>query len=181
MKGLGLSCDRGFIFGTSAETRKGSRGRWSGMTLNLFMAICVIGCDVLIYFLFQWTLGERGRTRRRRSNSRRRVENGTANELIVLRSEKRDKEKLAKVLAYARNELQKRTWTRPSPQQPEPINEEFAHRRRAVAFSSHKQDSKLISKIRMETGPGPKMNWNVRRVADTQSGVPVPRREARWW
>jgi hypothetical protein len=143
MKGLGLSCDGGFIFGTSAEPVEGGRSRWSGMTLNLFMAICVIGCDFLIYFLFQWTLGERGRTRRRSSSSKRGVETGTANELIVLRSEKREREKRAKVLAYTRNELQKRSWTSAGSKRLDPVNEEIAHRRRAVAFSSQKQNSKL--------------------------------------
>ena len=109
------------------------------MTLNLFMAICVIGCDVLIYFVFQWTLGEKGRTRRRRPKVNWAAECNQANDLIVMRSEKRDREKRAKELAYARNELQKHTWTRPAPQRPGPINEEIAHRRRAVAFSTHKQ------------------------------------------
>lgn len=113
------------------------------MTLNLFMAICVIGCDVLIYFLFQWTLGEKGRTRRRRPKEKRHLHSAQANELIVVPSEKRDREKRAKVLAYARNELQTRSRACAESGQLEPVNEEIAHRRRAVAFSTHKQNSKL--------------------------------------
>jgi hypothetical protein len=31
------------------------------MSLNVFMAICVLGVDFLIYVLFQWTYGDKRR------------------------------------------------------------------------------------------------------------------------
>jgi hypothetical protein len=40
------------------------------MSATIFLAICVLGCDVLLYFLFQWTYGEKRRGLARRANSR---------------------------------------------------------------------------------------------------------------
>ena len=31
------------------------------MSLNVFMALCVLGCDFMIYVLFQWLYGEKRR------------------------------------------------------------------------------------------------------------------------
>lgn len=36
------------------------------MSINVFLAFCVLGADFLIYFLFQLVDGEKRRTRRRR-------------------------------------------------------------------------------------------------------------------
>jgi hypothetical protein len=36
------------------------------MSINVFLAVCVLGTDFLIYFLFQLVYGEKRRTRRRR-------------------------------------------------------------------------------------------------------------------
>jgi len=36
------------------------------MSLNVFIAICVLACDFLIYAFFQWTFGEKHREVRRR-------------------------------------------------------------------------------------------------------------------
>jgi hypothetical protein len=44
------------------------------MSFTLFMALCILGCDFLIYILYQWAFGERRRTLMRRATSRRRVE-----------------------------------------------------------------------------------------------------------
>jgi hypothetical protein len=40
------------------------------MSATIFLAICILGCDVLLYFLFQWTYGEKRRGLARRANSR---------------------------------------------------------------------------------------------------------------
>jgi transposase len=40
------------------------------MSATVFLAICILGCDALLYFLFQWTYGEKHRGLARRSNSR---------------------------------------------------------------------------------------------------------------
>lgn len=44
------------------------------MSLNIFIALCVLGLDVLIYFLFQWVLGENRRERLQRAVARQRAE-----------------------------------------------------------------------------------------------------------
>lgn len=41
------------------------------MSATLFLAICILGCDLLLYFLFQWTYGEKRRGLARRSGSHR--------------------------------------------------------------------------------------------------------------
>jgi hypothetical protein len=38
------------------------------MSATLFLAFCILGCDFLLYFLFQWTYGEKRRGLARRSN-----------------------------------------------------------------------------------------------------------------
>jgi hypothetical protein len=37
----------------------------------VFLAICILGCDVLLYILFQWIYGEKYRDRSRRLAARR--------------------------------------------------------------------------------------------------------------
>jgi hypothetical protein len=37
------------------------------MSATLFLAFCILGCDFLLYFLFQWTYGEKRRGLTRRS------------------------------------------------------------------------------------------------------------------
>lgn len=39
------------------------------MSATIFLAICILGCDLLLYFLFQWTYGEKRRGLSRRSTS----------------------------------------------------------------------------------------------------------------
>jgi len=44
------------------------------MSFNIFIVLCVLGCDVLIYVLYQWVLGEKRRARLHREVSRQRAE-----------------------------------------------------------------------------------------------------------
>ena len=44
------------------------------MSLTWFVTLCVLGCDLLIYFLYQWALGERRGTLMRKAVSRQRAE-----------------------------------------------------------------------------------------------------------
>src|SRR5271165_4074922 len=37
------------------------------MSATVFLAICILGCDFLLYFLYQWTYGEKHRGLSRRS------------------------------------------------------------------------------------------------------------------
>jgi hypothetical protein len=41
------------------------------MSLTVFLAICVLGLDFMIFVLFQWLYGEKNRNRFRRSGVRR--------------------------------------------------------------------------------------------------------------
>ena len=40
------------------------------MSLTVFLAICILGCDLLIYFLYEWAFGESNRIRKGREQSR---------------------------------------------------------------------------------------------------------------
>ena len=108
------------------------------MSLTLFMAICILGCDVLIYFLFQWTLGEKGRTRRRRNGAKRRLARGQETEFIVVPASKNNVASRAKVLRYRTSVPQKASWPNHDSGSPSGISEEMAYRRRAAAFASSK-------------------------------------------
>jgi len=41
----------------------------TNMSATVFLAVCILGCDALLYFLFQWTYGEKRRGLARRSKS----------------------------------------------------------------------------------------------------------------
>ncbi len=41
------------------------------MSLNVFLGSCILGCDFLLYVLFQWIYGERHRKHARRVAARR--------------------------------------------------------------------------------------------------------------
>jgi len=113
------------------------------MTLKLFMAICILGLDVLIYILFQWTMGEKGRTSRRRPKTKHRVESGQETELIVVHPHKHDSAKRAKILQYPKSSSPKWNWLNEDCDPSDPVSEEMAHRRRAAAFASSRQNTKL--------------------------------------
>jgi hypothetical protein len=41
------------------------------MSLTVFLAFCILGCDFLLYVLFQWVYGEKHKNRARRAAARR--------------------------------------------------------------------------------------------------------------
>jgi len=41
------------------------------MSATVFLAVCILGCDFLLYFLYQWTYGEKRRGLSRRSARRK--------------------------------------------------------------------------------------------------------------
>src|SRR5579863_1787337 len=45
------------------------------MSATLFLAFCILGCDFLLYFLFQWIYGEKRRGLSRRSAAPRTTAN----------------------------------------------------------------------------------------------------------
>jgi hypothetical protein len=113
------------------------------MPLTLFMAICILGCDVLIYFLFLWTLGEKSHIKRRRLGPKRRIASGQETELFVVPVPKKTSVQRTNALQYAKREHPKRLLPERKTVESRLIDEETAYRRRAVAFASPKQNSKL--------------------------------------
>jgi hypothetical protein len=41
------------------------------MSLTMFLAFCILGCDFLLYVLFQWVYGEKHKNHARRVAARR--------------------------------------------------------------------------------------------------------------
>ena len=41
------------------------------MSITMFLAFCILGCDFMLYVLFQWIYGEKHRNRARRLATRR--------------------------------------------------------------------------------------------------------------
>jgi hypothetical protein len=41
------------------------------MSITMFLAFCILGCDFMLYVLFQWIYGEKHRNRARRLANRR--------------------------------------------------------------------------------------------------------------
>ena len=108
------------------------------MSLTLFMAICILGCDVLIYFLFQWTLGEKGRTRRRRCGAKRRLASGQETELFVVPAASKMPAQRAKVLPYPKDNSKRLSLTECDSNQANWPDEKMIYRRRVAAFASSK-------------------------------------------
>jgi len=108
------------------------------MTLTVFMAICILGCDVLIYFLFQWTLGEKGRTKQRRGGSARRKAQGQETELFVVRGSQPNASEPTKVVPYRKSERLNRLESDRPRESRNQVTEEMIYRRRIAAFAGLK-------------------------------------------
>jgi hypothetical protein len=50
------------------------------MSLTVFLAICVLSCDFLLYVLFQWIYGEKRRNHARRNAARRKERHSLSKE-----------------------------------------------------------------------------------------------------
>ena len=101
------------------------------MSLILFVTLCVLGCDLLIYFLYQWALGERRRTLMRKAVSRQRAE-ALANRQRPMVAAERSAARPVLVMDVKRQ-------PRPdSPRIPNRYSEELAYRRVAASFAQSK-------------------------------------------
>ena len=122
------------IFEVSAKGRariQFSSGR--EMSFNLFLTFCVLGCDFLIYFLYEWAFGERRRTLMRRAASRQRAEtlaNPQPRPLLAAQGSPAARSVLAKGAKHRGCPFSPRIPNRPS--------EEFAYRRVAACFVQSK-------------------------------------------
>jgi hypothetical protein len=81
------------------------------MSLTIFLAICILGCDVLIYFFYEWAFGESERIRKRQAQKAQK--RSTAARVVEIRRERDDQGFLS----------------RPNPQQ-----EAMAYRRLVASF-----------------------------------------------
>jgi uncharacterized membrane protein YccC len=57
------------------------------MSLAIFLTLCIVGIDFLIYVLFQWTFGDKRRALQRKIEAQRRRMNEATGPVLV-RSEK---------------------------------------------------------------------------------------------
>lgn len=103
------------------------------MSFNVFIAICVAGLDFLIYFLYQWVLGEKRRERLHRAISRQRAEAGQGGQSSLVATQSRS--------AAARPVI---AMERRGPKAPSPdglskkYTEELVYRRLAASFAHPK-------------------------------------------
>jgi hypothetical protein len=52
------------------------------MSLTLFLAFCILGCDFLLYVLFQWIYGEKHRKHARRVAARAKKRRALSDEQV---------------------------------------------------------------------------------------------------
>lgn len=57
------------------------------MSLAIFLTLCILGIDFLIYVLFQWTFGDKRRALQRKIDMQRRAMKETAG-LVLVRGNK---------------------------------------------------------------------------------------------
>ena len=103
------------------------------MSFTVFLALCVVGCDLLIYYLYEWAFGERGRTRMRKAAARQRAE-------ALANPQPRPKNTPQKSpAARSVRVMDAKRRPRPdSPRIPNRYSEELAYRRVAASFGQLK-------------------------------------------
>jgi hypothetical protein len=104
------------------------------MTFSVFAAICILGCDLLIYFLFQWTLGEKGRRNRRRGRKHG-LSHGQVTELQIARGSRHYGAERTKTVPYRKIPAPTRLLVGDGREAPDQVTEEEAHPRRVAAFA----------------------------------------------
>jgi hypothetical protein len=102
------------------------------MSLTIFLAICILGIDVLIYFLYEWAFGESERIRKRR-NSRFAVNAGQPLDAHQIHQ---SSEIPARVV-----EMNYKPQRREDTAQPNSYREAMAYRRLAASFAPAKPRS----------------------------------------
>jgi uncharacterized membrane protein YccC len=58
------------------------------MSLNLFMVVCVLGVDFLIYVFFQWTYGDKRRAMQKKVAQQRKAIEAERSRPFVVRSKR---------------------------------------------------------------------------------------------
>ena len=103
------------------------------MSLTIFLALGILGCDVLIYFLYEWAFGESKRIRNRRAASHLWADTAAGREGYLSRPEQR-RAATPPVIVLDRK------GGRPTPASalPKPHDERLAYRRMAASFAQLK-------------------------------------------
>jgi hypothetical protein len=99
------------------------------MTLTVFLAICILGCDVLIYLLYERAFGESKRIRKRWSQSRTLV---NSVEMATCRESRANEKKPAVARVVEMNRRPQRAAVRSI--RPDVHEETLAYRRLASSF-----------------------------------------------
>lgn len=103
------------------------------MSLTIFVAICILGCDVLIYFLYEWAFGESKRIRARRVNPRRRAAQTEAQSGECSQADLSGANKSRVIELERKRERPARISSRPNA-----FQEQLVYRRMASSFSQVK-------------------------------------------
>src|SRR5215469_4859347 len=105
------------------------------MSFTVFLTLCVVGCDLLIYFLYEWAFGERRRTRMRKAAARQRAE-------ALANPQPRPKNTPQKSPAARSVHVMGAKQPTPAalPRIPSRYNEELAYRRVAASFAQLKPE-----------------------------------------
>jgi|SRR6516164_3477136 hypothetical protein len=105
------------------------------MTFSVFAAICILGCDLLIYVLFQWTLGESGHRNRRRGGHKQRLSHGQETELLLVRGSSQNRAERLKALPHRKTPAPTRLSAGDGREARDQMSEEAIYRRRVAAFA----------------------------------------------
>jgi len=102
------------------------------MSFTVFLTLCVLGCDFLIYFFYEWAFGERRRDLMRRGASRRRVEALAGTQPRCAATPRQSPAAGSVLMMSAKRPRQV------SPRISNPCNEALAYRRIAASFAQLK-------------------------------------------
>jgi hypothetical protein len=105
------------------------------MSLTVFLAICILGCDVLIYFLYEWAFGESKRIRKRHPRRAWGTSQEVAQECVE--GANGDRGRAARVVEMKR----KNATSLGHSLRPNQHQEALAYRRLAASFASAKSRS----------------------------------------
>ena len=98
------------------------------MSFTAFLTLCVLGCDFLIYFLYEWAFGERRRERMRKGAFRQRTEALADREPRPATKPQQNPEARGVLVMHAKGPRAA------SPRIPNPCSEALAYRRVVASF-----------------------------------------------
>ena len=104
------------------------------MTLTVFAAICILGCDLLNYLLFHWTLGESGHRKRRRGGKQQ-LSHRQETELLLVRGSRQNCAERTQAVPYRKTPTPPRLLAGDGREAHDQVTEETVYRRRVAAFA----------------------------------------------